>query len=85
MNSISTKQSGGGVTGGRRGFIGRGVYSGRGGLPACNGAAGKRLLRRRCYGWWREILHDEMADGGEVLYPPKRSRFDVRIIIKTLF
>ena len=81
------------VTTNRRGFI-DGVPTARGGLSACNNMTGKRRLRRWCYSWWREILHNETADGGslsrrvggwvaatiwkEGLYPPKRCCFDAR-------
>ena len=37
-----------------------------GGLPACNGATGKRRLKQRSYDWWREILHGEMTDNGSL-------------------
>ena len=43
------------------GFIAAG-----GGLSAYNDTAGKRRLRRRCYGRWKKILHSETVDGGSL-------------------
>ena len=43
-----------------------GFIAARGGSSAYNDTTGKRRLRRRCYGWWKKILHSETVDGGSL-------------------